>query len=73
MAPMTDWNNDWGEVRISHEHGWLCIRQPHGWLLWSAKLSEMPEEGLPLDDVLAAALEAKRKDDKEMDDYARQP
>lgn len=31
----------WLECVIRIEHGWLCIRNRSGWLLWSAKAKEV--------------------------------
>ena len=48
---------------LSDEHGWLCIRNNTGWLLWSKKLVEFPAHGLSLHTVL---VEARRNVEQKM-------
>lgn len=40
--------------RLSEEYGWLCIRTDEGWLLWSAKITDMPAKGFYLSGVLSS-------------------
>lgn len=40
---------------LSVEHGWLCIRNETGWLLWSEKIDKIPARGLFLADIVAEA------------------
>jgi len=37
---------------VGIEHGWLCIRNTHGWLLWSAKAAEIDlHRGIVMADI----------------------
>ncbi len=41
---------------LSEEHGWICIRDEKGWLLWSAESNSMPAKGLFLRGVIMDAV-----------------
>lgn len=43
------------EAVFTCEHGHLCIRSETGWLLWSAKVSEIPQTGKPLSEIINEA------------------
>lgn len=49
----------WADVRLVVEHGYLTIREGGGWLLWSAKLVDIPLYGLQLEEVLKEAAIAR--------------
>jgi hypothetical protein len=36
-------------MKLSLEHGHVCIRDEVGWLLWSAEVSAIPDEGAPVE------------------------
>jgi hypothetical protein len=38
-------------LKISVEHGWLCIRQQDERLLWTKKLEELPAKGFTLESL----------------------
>ena len=51
---------EWMEgVRLSVEHGWICVRAEGGWLLWTAKIEDMPSVGLLLEDAMKLAKAAR--------------
>jgi len=46
------------KLKITVEHGWLCIRHEPQWLLWSKKMEEVPPMGFTLESVKAEMEEA---------------
>jgi len=40
---------------VTVEHGWICVRNDTGWLLWDRKISDTPPSGWELGTILKIA------------------
>lgn len=56
LAAGTDSLDTADGMRLSYEHGWLCLRDEKGWLLWSVEGNAMPDKGLFLRGVIMEAV-----------------
>lgn len=52
-------------VTIGVEHGYLCVRDSGGWLLWSKRLEDAPISGFDFADMLKDVSAVKECHDKE--------
>ena len=41
---------------LSEEHGWLCVRDEKGWLLWSAEVASLPVKGMTIRSIVMEAV-----------------
>jgi hypothetical protein len=41
-------------ARLTEEHGWICVRDEKGWLMWSMKVNDMPAKGVSLAGIITS-------------------
>lgn len=56
LASGTDSLDACDGMYLSFEHGYVCVRDEHGWLLWSAEGDAMPFKGQSLRSVIMDAV-----------------